>query len=148
MIQRKRKCIIIDVDGTIALRSTGKDARGPFDWDRVDEDNPNDIVIETIRALRKHYRIGVDFIVVTGRSDACKEQTESWLKCHDIPYDELYMRKHGDFTADALLKSLIYEHHIKPYYDVLAVFDDRDSVVAMWRNEHNLPVFQVNYGNF
>lgn len=61
---------------------------------------------------------------------------------------ELHMRRTGDERPDAVVKRELFERCVQPAYDVVAVFDDRNSVVAMWREELGLTVFQVAEGNF
>ena len=43
---------------------------------------------------------------------------------------------------DSIVKQEIYDNFIKPFYDVILVVDDRESVVQMWRN-NGLHVIQV-----
>jgi len=57
------------------------------------------------------------------------------------------MRNDSDTRCDTIVKREMYEEHIEPIYNVVAVFDDRNRVVDMWR-ELNLPVYQVWYGDF
>lgn len=143
MARRKRNCVIIDIDGTVALRPTTEGTRGPFDWHRVSEDIPNEIVIDTLKALENRW-LGVDWIVMTGRPDECEEDTKKWLDHYQVPCDELYMRRdvqNNETNAD--FKSWVYEQNIKPYYNVLVVFEDNNFVTHMWRYRHGLNVFQV-----
>jgi hypothetical protein len=66
-----------------------------------------------------------------------------------LPKDNwtLLMRPEGDHRSDEVVKKEIWEKKIKPWYDVVAVFDDRDRVVKMWRDEGLLCV-QSYYGDF
>ena len=57
------------------------------------------------------------------------------------------MREKGDHRGDEIVKKEIYDNQIKPIYDVMCVFDDRDKVVKMWRDE-GLLCCQVYYGDF
>jgi hypothetical protein len=52
------------------------------------------------------------------------------------------MREDGDKRPDYVIKREIYETHIKENYDVAYVFEDRELVVKMWR-EQGLRCFQV-----
>jgi hypothetical protein len=54
------------------------------------------------------------------------------------------MRKTDDNRCDSIVKEEIYNEYIKDKYNVLAVFDDRDRVVDMWRRI-GLPTYQVYY---
>lgn len=137
---------IFDLDGTLALR--GK--RGPYDWGRVGEDEPNYPVIHTMDMIC--HGIGsnpeAQVIVVSGRDAICRDETVEWLINNTPQPNSLYMRKHKDNRPDTVVKAEIYKTYIEPFYDVIAVFDDRDSVVRMWREEFGLTCFQVAEGNF
>lgn len=138
----KPKAIIVDVDGTIALRQ----GRSPYDYEKCDTDKPETRVLAIIDCL---YRQGVKVLFVSGREKIgnCEEKTRSWIsKQFDGKY-ELFMRNEGDHRPDPIVKEEIYHSSIEPEYNVISVFDDRDRVVDMWRNI-GLLVCQVYYGNF
>jgi len=59
----------------------------------------------------------------------------------------LLMRPYGDSRQDSVVKQEIYRKQIAPYFDVAWVYDDRDQVVKMWRDE-GLTCMQVAPGNF
>lgn len=145
-----QKAIIVDIDGTLALKHPDRDI---YDLTKVHMDLPNEPVIDCIYGLKKitywissktihsngNYYLGQEqhyykFIFVSGRQNICKSQTVNWLKKHIeiIDYD-LYMRKAGDSRCDTIVKREIYQEHIKGKYDVVAVFDDRPKVIRMWR---------------
>lgn len=141
---------VFDIDGTLALKGD----RPPYDWDRVGEDKPNEPVVAVARALLYD---GRPIVYVSGRSEVCREATENWLHEHvhksavDWGYEYLiaglHMRPDGDYRPDTDLKREIYETEIKANFNVLGVFDDRRSVVRMWRSL-GLPVFDVADGDF
>lgn len=135
----KQNAYIFDIDGTLALMN----GRSPYDYSKVDTDIPNHNITMIARTLRQTLPI----IIVSGRTDDCKEETMKWLAKCAIPYNELHMRKSGDSRNDAIVKREIYEEHIRYKYNVLAVFDDRNRVVDMWRSL-GLTCLQVNYGFF
>ena len=54
------------------------------------------------------------------------------------------MRKSGDFRPDDIVKDEIYHSDIESNYQVIAVFDDRKSVVRHWK-ALGLMVFDCNY---
>lgn len=136
------RAVIVDIDGTLALR-TGD--RSPFDWSRVGEDTPNAPVIELVRIIHAAglHRV----LLMSGRDEVCRRQTEMWLDAQEVPFDELHMRPPKDNRKDSLIKEELYRKHIEARYDVAFVLDDRNQVVAMWRSL-GLPVFQVAEGNF
>ena len=134
------------MDGTLALgRFSEPGRRGPFDWSRVGEDDPNLPVISIVQAL---YCTGNKIIIMSGRSDVCRGDTSSWIKQHvgDF-YERLLMRNDGDYRPDDVLKTELFNLHVNERYDVIGVIDDRDSVVSMWR-ARGLMCAQVAPGNF
>ena len=58
------------------------------------------------------------------------------------------MRPANNYEKDTVIKKRIFNTHIKDNYYVEMVFDDRDSVVRMWREELGLKVAQVDWGDF
>jgi hypothetical protein len=67
---------------------------------------------------------------------------------HQIPFDELLMRKTGDNRKDSIIKKEIFMEHVQNKYFIEFILDDRNQVVDMWRNDLQLPCFQVYYGDF
>lgn len=136
----KHNCYIFDIDGTLALMN----GRSPYDATKVDTDIPNHDIAMICRTLKNS---GLPIIIVSGRTDDCKEQTMQWLSAHSIPFDEIHMRKTGDSREDSIIKREIYDTQLKDRFNILAVFDDRDRVIWMWRSL-GLTVLQVAYGAF
>lgn len=134
--------IIVDIDGTLALMA----GRSPYDLSRVHED---DISIAVRNVVKAFYGMGYDILIVSGRegTEQCRALTESWLKYHDVPYSNLWMRTAKDFRNDAIVKQEIFDAHIKDKYEVELVLDDRTRIVDMWRSI-GLKCFQVEPGNF
>ena len=135
------KAIICDLDGTLALIND----RNPFDATTCADDKLNTPVANTLKSFAKEdYKI----LLVSGREERFREQTVEFLKKHNIPYHQLWMRKSKDYRKDAIIKREIFEAEINNKYFIEFVLDDRDQVVELWRKELKLPCFQVNYGNF
>lgn len=148
MEEEKRKAIIFDIDGTLAHMAGRIERRGqkaaPFaDWDAHD-DEVDYFVSTVLSSLSKDFAI----VICSGRKDGSRQVLETWLKKNDIRYDDLYMRKQSDNRKDSIIKREIYENEISKKWDIIGVFDDRDQVVAMWRDELNLPCMQVAPGAF
>lgn len=133
----KPEVVLCDLDGTLALFSD----RGPFDTAKCE----SDLVNYPIRRILQS--IGVPVILMSGREDKFRPETERWLKAYGIEYHALYMRKAGDFRKDAIVKEELFKKHVQPIARVLFILDDRDQVVDMWRNL-GLTCLQVNYGAF
>lgn len=134
------KVYLFDIDGTLASMSD----RSPFKWDEVGNDDPRKQVILTAQALAK---AGYKIVVMSGRDAVCRNETIGWLYLYDIPFSELHMRAEGDMRKDNIVKQELFDEHIRHKYDVVAVFDDRQQVVDMWR-AMGVDCFQVAPGDF
>jgi len=136
--------IICDIDGTIADRVD----RSPFEWDRVDEDIAIQPIIDIIC---KYNELGTEIIFLSGRDGVCYDKTLKWIN-NNVGFTtldtKLYMRDEGDMRKDNIIKTELFDKHIRDKYNVLFVLDDRDQVVKMWREEMGLTCLQVNYGDF
>ncbi|MCX5192798.1 AAA family ATPase [Streptomyces sp. NBC_00249] len=133
--------VLCDIDGTLAL--TGD--RGPYDFSRCELDLLNEPVRHALDAFRR--ADGDVVVLLSGRSEEHRPQTESWLRRHEVPYDELWMRAAGDTRRDDVVKAELFDAHVRDRYAVRVSLDDRDRVVAVWRRM-GLPTWQVNYGDF
>jgi len=143
-------CVLVDVDGTIALHN-----RGAFEWDKVITDIPNKPVIDLVKSLL--YNDGQQVIFLSGRDGVCKEDTVEWLKKQfpilDVGSNKgfheefLFMRQEGDTRRDSIVKRELFDNHIRNNYYVWLVLDDRDQVVKMWR-QMGFTCLQVAEGNF
>lgn len=135
-------CIIVDVDGTLANNTGG---RSPYDETRVCEDEVIEEVADLVFIYRKA-RPNNKIFIFSGRSEQCREDTELWLKTNEVHYDELFMRSTEDAKGrvkDSIVKSKLYDTHIRDKYYVDFVIDDRKQVKEMW-NELGLFVLDVN----
>ena len=135
------KAIICDLDGTLALMN----GRNPFDASRCDEDLLNNPVANV---LINYKNLGYKIILLSGREDKYEAPTLRFLEIHKIEFDVLLMRKTADNRKDSIFKKEIFDAEIRDKYFVEFIIDDRNQVVDLWRNELQLPCFQVYYGNF
>lgn len=148
---------IFDLDGTLALIEHRKHMLESDDrqkWRRFyaacDKDSPNYPVIDTMKRLA----LVSDIWIFSGRSDEVRDKTVAWLAehtpfmTHDLNGPMLQMRREGDYTADDVLKAHWYSNMLEDdKRRLVAVFDDRDRVVQMWR-KMGVPCFQVAAGEF
>ena len=151
------KTVIFDLDGTLALiddrRALATKDNGKMDWDvffdpkNISLDLPNRPVITMAQMLKDQgYRI----VIFSGRSKGTKEVTKEWLKDFLVPFDVIKMRptsKEFMFMPDDKLKQMWLDKLFPNKEDILCVFDDRDKVVKMWR-DNGINCFQVADGNF
>lgn len=140
---------ICDIDGTLTWRSEEYDAapqhRGIHDYDRVSEDLYHPDVFNTVGSLQQ---AGAKIIFVSGRPESCRKDTEAWINAPEIlktdRYNPLHMRTTGDRRPDTIVKRELFDWHIRPWgYHIFGVFDDRNRVVRMWREQLGLTVFHV-----
>lgn len=150
----KTQIVIFDLDGTLALidkrRTLADKGNGKVNWkvffspENIQLDEPNLPVIESFKAMQK---AGFVVGIFSGRDDISKEETKHWLNQHGIEPAFLQMRKHNSFTPDDVLKKQWLDELILQGHEILCVFDDRDKVVKMWR-ENGISCFQVAPGSF
>lgn len=131
--------IWVDIDGTIANMGD----RSPYDWDKVDRDNLNEIVAEQVKF---HKSLGRKILIVSGRDESCRKKTEDWLNFYGVEYDELFMRPKDNYEKDVVIKRRIYENEIKGKYNLLCAYDDRQQILDLLFNL-GIYTFSCNQGN-
>lgn len=142
---------IFDLDGTLAnidhrLHYIQGEVKN---WDGFFASCVDDKPIEnTIEVLNSLHSCSFKIWIMTGRSDIVEAETHDWLYLNDVNYDRLIMRKEGDHQPDVMLK----EGWLNKYFPInnnhlMGVFEDRKSVVDMWRRNGVL-CYQVASGEF
>ena len=137
--------IIFDLDGTLAdiNHRVHYVRNGNRDWDSFFSACTSDLFNTPVaEALWAHLRAGHHVEIWSGRSDVVERETREWLADNGIdPRLLTRMRPAGDYTPDVDLKrSWLHELHPDERPDL--VYDDRQRVVDMWRDE-GLTCFQV-----
>lgn len=146
----KQKAIIVDLDGTLCdVEHRVHHVQGPKkNWKQFNElmvhDELNHWCFEIMEAMTGR---GYKILFVTGRGEAFRGPTESWLAHHNVQFEHLFMRGLIDNREDSDVKEDIYRQLIEQKYHVLFVIDDRKSVVDRWR-ELDLICLQCAPGNF
>lgn len=144
------RCYIFDIDGTIADLSHRLPhiQNEPKDWDAFFGaclgDTPIDHICELVRTLRDADQ---PIVLVSGRSDQCREHTEIWLAWQGLDGLPLYMRREGDRRPDHLVKADLLDKLRADGFQPIMAFDDRNQVVEMWRAA-GIPCAQVAPGDF
>lgn len=146
----KKKIIIFDLDGTLANTEHRSHylLHTPKKWDDYFSAAKDDSLIEKIAEIYRVFQEQEYLIyIMSGRSNATRDDTESWLLGHGLRYEKLWLRRIGDKRADTVVKkNWVKEAKLTPE-DVFVVFEDRNKVVSMWR-ELGFTCLQVAEGDF
>jgi len=150
MNTEKDGAIIFDIDGTLAnvdhrrhfVEGTKKDFNAFY----------NAMVADTVfshtRGLCNMLHANKwKIFICTGRPEQYRSITEEWLLKNAIFHHHLMMRPDDKrFESDVKIKQSML-NEIKEHFDIDSVFDDRDQVVKMWR-DNGIPCYQVADGDF
>ena len=149
----KRKCYIVDIDGTVADCShrVHHIHNKPKDWDAFFAGTANDKPIKHMVGLVSHMWLTAYIVFVSGRPERTRAATEKWLRDHGVHPSlgpvTLYMRPDGDRRDDQIVKFELLQQLKADGWEPIMAFDDRDRVVKMWR-ENGIPCCQVAEGDF
>lgn len=140
--------VIFDIDGTLAdiahRRHLVEGSKKDFDsfYCMMEFDGVKD----EIRGICNNYHVnGWDVFIFTGRPEFYRAITEDWLLNKGILYSKLWMRPAGQqYVPDYIIKKDMLDKLGRPVH---IVFDDRDQVVRMWR-DNGITCCQVADGNF
>jgi len=131
---KPRPVVVVDMDGTIADASRREAKflrRKKKDWTGFFRDMENDPPIQEILARVHELAATHDIVILTGRPEKYRPQTESWLKQHKVTPVEVLMRRSGDSRPDfeakgALMRDLLERR------DVVMALDDRVPVCEQY----------------
>lgn len=118
---------ICDIDGTI----TDSNAWMSSEIDKL----PINKDLKSIITSRDANGYPRKIFFITARPESQRDITNAFLKLHfrHIPFT-LYMRQDSDQRIDTEIKKDIYIDNIVGKYNVVAAFDDKPSIVKMWRS--------------
>lgn len=157
----ERPLYICDIDGTVAnlVHRLHYIDRTPPDWnsfyEACSDDEPIPNIIKIIRMLLAQ---DAEIWLFTGRMDSglVKEKTLDWLSKHVTHghlsvaglQNRVVMRPLDDYRADDIIKlEMLNNMLLCDRNRLVAVFDDRQRVVDMWR-ANGLICMQVAPGDF
>lgn len=160
------KYIICDLDGTLCDASHREHLINES-WDAFHAAHTKDsVVLPTLQFLERMLKLRdwsevaepCYVIFLTGRNEAYRASTIDWLndECglaiHD-DYEALLMRPDYDYTPDHELKPQMLSAFMASFVDgetpkeSVLVLDDRDKVVAAWRDA-GYTCWQVKEGSY
>ena len=144
------RVVICDLDGTLCdINHRLHFARqNPKDWKSFFAGIKDDVVrLDVLTRVANLQDQGCKIMFVSARPENYREPTEIWLekalngyRIHEV----LIMRESHDKRPDTEVKKDIYEKYLK-HLNIVTVFDDRPSVIRMWR-EKGLNVIDVGKG--
>ena len=124
---------VFDLDGTLTIPSERMKRYcniPPDQWVRPSTEDilaekPNYSIVDIFACIRESFEVSI----VTGRPEAVRDDTETWLADNWIYPDALFMRKDGDFRSDEEVKPELIAHLGKK----VVIFEDRTCMVKRWR---------------
>lgn len=151
ILPKERKlAICVDMDGTATdVRSVrhflqpknGKKRRDFDSFHRMSEFCPP--VDDVLQIVRDAHEAGFSILITTARSQQYQESTQKWLDEHNVPYENIFMRKDGDGRPDYEVKKEMFQK-INMYYDVVRCIDDNPQAIRAWR-ENGVAVTTVPF---
>lgn len=143
--------VIFDIDGTLAdiqHRRPFLDGKRP-DWARFNaamgDDTPNAPIVNLYKTL--WVSGAYDLQIITGRNEAFRKVTESWLTWNEIEFNRVLMRANKDYRPDNIIKGEILKQLRSEGRDIAFAVDDRQQVVDMWR-ANGVTCLQCDVGDF
>lgn len=147
--------VIIDLDGTLCDCSQRVHLAQAGKWDDfhslIADDQPFKDVASFIDLISNLEFVSI--IMLTGRNESYRNQTDRWMNKHSIVCDRLIMRPDKNFESDHVLKPRmlcdeVFEGNFeKMKEEVIVVLEDRDKVVEAWRNL-GIDCWQVRNGTY
>ena len=130
---REKPIVLVDIDGTLAdVRHRLHHISGERkkNWKAffagMDRDRPIASTVAWVQSLAQVH----DIIMITGRPEAYRARTLAWLKKHEIPFADVFMRRDGDHRPDYEIKKEALQRW--PKERIKLVIEDRPPVCDMW----------------
>lgn len=143
------KLFVFDLDGTLAnidhrLRFIKSDKAGyevKPRWDLFFQacvsDTPIQWAIDLINTLYRNGRTSAttsEVLILTGRNEVVRKETEEWLKRYSVLYDYLHMRPKNNYEPSHVIKAKMLEDFLRDKdFQVQFIVEDEQKVVDNWR---------------
>jgi hypothetical protein len=160
------KVIVFDIDGTLANIEHRREhvMNGRRNWKSFNAKMVDDTPFEDMNWLVNLFATdpAVVMVLASGRGEEDREKTQDWIRGFvsnwvspatknppgRVVFEKLYMRPARDNRKDSIIKKeildqIVADYGVKPFM----VFDDRNQVVNMWR-ENGVRCLQVAPGDF
>ena len=151
-MSKKRKCIIVDLDGTLCNSEHRLHyvKQNPPDWKNFLDGCVHDTLNrEVFELCQMAYQSGMPIFFCSGRPEQYRAVTQEWFHEYGIPpYRSLMMRPQEDTkTPDHEIKKIMLDQIRAWGYDPIFAVDDRPTVIAMWR-ANGVPCFAMDDTNW
>lgn len=101
---------------------------------------------DIVKAAHEAREAGRAVLVVTARDEEHDAVSSWWLLLNDVPFDEMFMRKHKDNRKDYEVKKDILAKIRARGYNIVKAHEDNPNVKRLWEEE-GIPVnFVEGYG--
>ena len=145
--------IIFDIDGTLMdiehrrhfVNGENTDWKSFQDPAVMANDTPNMPVVGIAQMMNS--TVANSVIMVSARNERHREVTMKQLESVGLGNCFLFLRGDDDYRSDEVFKKDVLDELIKNDLKPDLVFDDRNSVVDMWRR-NGIACFQVAPGDF
>ena len=141
----KPKAIVLDMDATLCLNTTGRPFYGEGAAEGMLNDEPIPEICELVRNLQRVRDYAI--IIISGREDTpeIRKATETWLHNQDIWPTEVLLRSIGDYSKGEVVKKNLIDCVLSSY-NVQFIIEDNNRCVKMYR-DMGLTVLQPNEGS-
>ena len=107
---------------------------------RCADDEPIEGAATLVRLL---YNARVWQFGVSGRSASAEDATRDWLKRHNVPLDDVFLRPDGDYTENGLFKVRVLGQLKADGFDVVLFIDDWQETADIIAAATPVPVLVV-----
>lgn len=122
-------CILVDIDGTIALNLSNRPYYGEGCAESIHKDIP---IFPTISIVETYKN---EVIFFTGRDESLREETEKWIRNNIHIQDfKLVMRENFDYSVGSKCKVKLYNKYIKDKYNVDFFLEDSKEIADTFKD--------------
>jgi len=104
------------------------------------DDAPIDGAVTLVRLL---YGARVHQFAVSGRNASAEDITRDWLKRHQVPLQNVFLRVDGDYTANGLFKVKVINQLRERGFDVVLFIEDWQETADTITEKTGVPVLVV-----
>ena len=124
--------VVLDIDGVLADATHRQHhlSDRPKDWDGFFAAVGHDPVLAGGRALLRQLGEEHEVVLLSGRPERTRADTESWLARHGIAFSRLVLRSDDDHRPAARMKLDLIRKVGEPQ-DIFLVVDDDPSVIEL-----------------